>query len=120
MLVLLDFEAFLNAEIAGVSIYSFVIFSNQICSFGNIVLVCRGNRNGINQPTSGVYANMSLHAKAPHVAFSGLVHLRIACFLRIFRRTGRVNDRGVHNRTAFHHVTALYHNSVYCFKKQLV
>ena len=44
MLVLLDFGAFLNAEIAGVSVYSFVIFSNQIYGFGNIVLVCRGNR----------------------------------------------------------------------------
>ena len=88
MLVLLDFGAFLNAEIAGVSIYSFVIFSNQICSFGNIVLVCRGNRNGMNQLTSGVYVNMALHAKAPHVAFSGLVHLRIACFLAFFAELG--------------------------------
>ena len=88
VLVLLNFEAFLNTKIAGISINDFVIFSNQIYSFGNIMLVCRRNRDGMNQTASGVYANMALHAKAPYVAFSGLVHLRIACFLRIFMELG--------------------------------
>ena len=41
VLVLLNFEAFLNTKIAGISINDFVIFSNQIYSFGNIMLVCR-------------------------------------------------------------------------------
>ena len=88
MLVLLDFGAFLNAEIAGVSIYNFVIFSNQIYGFGNIVLVYRGNRNGMDQPTSGVYANMTLHTEPPLITLSDLMHFRIASLLYIFVELG--------------------------------
>ena len=78
MLVLLDFGAFLNAEIAGVPIYSFVIFPNQIYGFGNIVLVRRGNRNGMDQSTSSVYANMTFYTEPPFITLSDLMHFRIA------------------------------------------
>ena len=60
----------------------------------------------MNQTASGVYANMTLHAKAPHVAFSGLVHLRIACLLRLFRSHRQHRGR--------------LSNSVYRLEKQLV
>ena len=64
--------------------FNFVIFPNQIYVFGNVVLVRRGNRKGMDQPISGVYANMTLHTEPSLIALSGLMHFRIASLLYIF------------------------------------
>ena len=48
------------------------------------------------------------------------MHLRVACFLRIFCRTGCVDDGSVYNRAAFHHVASGNHDAVNGVEKQLV
>jgi len=41
---------------------------------------------------------MGLHPKVPHVAFLGLVHLRIAFFLRVLGRGGSDNNGSIDDR----------------------
>ena len=62
---------------------------------------------------------MSVNTEPPFITLSDLMHFRTASLLYIFCWAGRVDNRGVHNRTALHHVTTLYHDSVYCFKNSL-
>lgn len=95
MLVFLDFCPFLYPQIPGISIYRFIIFSNQTGSLRSVVPVCRDNRNRMNQAAAGICPNMAFHAETPLISFLHLVHFRVTRFIRVLCGARRVNDRGI-------------------------
>ena len=48
------------------------------------------------------------------------MHFRVTLLLRVFRRTGGIDDGRIHDGAAFHHVAGLHHYPVDRVKKQLV
>ena len=91
MLIPLDFSPLLHAQIPGIPIYNFVIFTNQACCLCNVVPVCRGDGYCVNQAAACIHANMALHAEAPFISLFRLVHFRVAGLIRVFCGAGRVN-----------------------------
>lgn len=67
---------------------------------------CRPNKR-MHQPRLGVGSNMGFHPKVPHVAFLGLVHLRVALLARVLGRGGRRDDGGIDNGAFSHQQVAL-------------
>lgn len=59
MLILLDFRALLDAQISGISVYNLVIFPEQIGGLRDVMLVCRRNRDRMNQSAAGIYPRSS-------------------------------------------------------------
>ena len=45
-----------------------------------------------------IHADVRLHAEVPLIAFARLMHCRVAFFLLVLRRAGRVDDRRINNR----------------------
>ncbi len=60
----------------------------------------RGSR--VDEPTLAVDSDMGLHAEVPLFAFGGLMPLRVPCLLGVLRRTGSVDNRGIHNGAGGH------------------
>ena len=58
---------------------------------------CRG-RDSVHQARIRVHADMRLHAEVPLIAFSGLVHLRVALAIAVLGGTGRRNQCSVDGR----------------------
>lgn len=66
-----------------------------------------------------VHADMRLHAEKVVVALLGLVHLGVAHALGVLRRTGRLDDRGVHNRATAHHQPIVLQQQVHALENLL-
>lgn len=114
------FRALLYAQIVGVAVDYLVVFPQQICGHSHIVDVGWGHLYGMDIACPGIHSNMALHPEPPLVSLLGRVHFRIALLFRVLGGAGRVNDGSVHDCSAIHDVSALYHYTVDCFKKQLV
>ena len=84
------------------------------------MLVCRCDGHRVNQTAACVYADVAFHSEFPFIALFCLVHFRISGFLRILGRAGSIDDGGVYNGAALHHVSGLYHDAVDCIEKQFV
>ena len=84
------------------------------------MLVCRCDGHRVNQTAACVYSDVALHPEFPLIALFRLVHFRIPGFLRILGGAGSIDDGGVYNGAALHHVSGLYHDAVDCIKEQLV
>ncbi|OLH31316.1 hypothetical protein DXO27_10025, partial [Xanthomonas oryzae pv. oryzae] len=54
----------------------------------------------VHQPGVIVHPDVRLHPEVILIPFLGLVHVRIALALLVLGRTGRRNDRGIHDRPA--------------------
>ena len=74
----------------------------------------------VDQPAAGVDADVALHAEAPFLSLFRLMHFRVACLLRVLCRSGRVDNDGVHDRAALHHLAGDFHNVVDGIEEQLV
>ena len=59
-----------------------------------------GNAGAMNQAGLAVRTDVQFHAEVPVLAFLGLMHLRITCFVLILGRGRRGNQRGVDDRAA--------------------
>ena len=114
------FGTLLNPQIAGIPIYHFIIFTNQCSGLCDVMLIRRGDRNGMHQSAACVHADVALHSEFPLIALFCLVHFRVTGFVRIFSGAGGIDDGCVYNGSALHHVPGLHHNTVDCVKKQLV
>ena len=84
------------------------------------MLIRRRDRNGMHQPAACVHTDVAFHPKPIFIPLFGLVHFGITGFLRVFRGAGSIDDGGIHNGAALHHVPGLHHHTVDCVKKQLV
>lgn len=74
----------------------------------------------MNDRRAAVHPDMRVHAKVPLVAFFGLTHLGIALPAAAFRRRGRGNDRGVHNRAGADLKTVTGQVCIHCPQDLLV
>ena len=92
MLVACDFRAFLDSQITGIPIYHFIIFSEQICCLGDVMLVCRCDGHRVNQTAACVYSDVAFHSEFPLIALFRLVHFRIPGFGCILGGAGSIDD----------------------------
>src|SRR5678816_4825117 len=69
----------------------------QFVHAGDVGLVGRASGQAVHHALLGG-TDVKLHAEIPLLALTGLMHLGVALFLGILRRTGRADDRGVHDR----------------------
>ena len=76
------------------------------------MLVCRCDGHRVYQTAAGVYSDVALHPEFPLISLFRLVHFRISGFLRILGGAGSIDDVGVYNGAALHHVSGLHHNMV--------
>ena len=67
-----------------------------------VVHVGRGHHSAVGQAGLAVHADVQLHAEVPLLALAGLVHPRVALLLGVLGRTGRTDDRRVHDRACAH------------------
>ena len=84
------------------------------------MLICRRDRNGMNQAAACIHTDVAFHPEFPLIALFRLMHFRVTLLLRVFRRTGGIDDGRIHNGSALHHVPGLHHYPVDRVKKQLV
>jgi len=86
------------AGITGIRKGDSIILSQQLGQFINVSYV--GCRCGDRMNSAGIHigADMDFHAEIPLLALSGLMHVRVARFILVFGRTGRVNNRGIDHR----------------------
>ena len=58
-----------------------------------------GRRGGhrVNQLSAAIDAYVGFHAKVPLVALLHLMHLRVTLAIFVLGRTGRIDDRGIHD-----------------------
>ena len=61
------------------------------------MFIGRGDGDCMNQPTTCIYTDMTLHSKTPFVSLHGLVHFRITGFVCIFGRAGRIDNGSVYD-----------------------
>ena len=120
MLILPDFRAFLNPQIAGISVYNLVVFPDQVRCFCDVMLICRSNSNRMNKPATCIHADVAFHPEFPLIVLFRLVHFRVACFVCVLGGAGGIDNGSIHNRAALHHVPRCHHNPVDCIKKQLI
>jgi len=71
----------------------------QIFKQPAVVDVRCGGGNRMDQLDLAVDTDMHLHAKVPLVAFSRLMHLRVAFAFFVLGRTRGIDDARIHNRT---------------------
>ena len=120
MLVAGYFGALLDSQIPGISIYHFIIFSNQRGGLCDIVGICRRDRHGMHKPAVCIHTDVAFHPEFPLISLFRLMYFRVTLLLRIFRGAGGIDDRRIHDGAAFHHVAGLHHYPVDRIKKQLV
>jgi hypothetical protein len=58
--------------------YRTIVVADEIVHDTSVVNAARGDAGGVHEPTSGIDADMRLHAEAPRVACLGLGDLGIA------------------------------------------
>ncbi len=88
----------------------------QRCRLGDVVCVGRGTHHGVHQSTVQVHADVCLHSKMPLVAFLGLVHLGVTSAGGVLGRTGRLDDRGIHNRALANLNALILQQQIDCLK----
>ena len=110
----------MNAYIPRVCVNGFIIGMYQLRSYRDVMCIGWSDFYGMNQPYSGIHANVSLHYEVPLIAFLCLMHLRTALLLRILSRARRIDDCGIDDRAALHDVAGLHHDAVDCFKECFV
>lgn len=120
MRVIPNLRAILDTQITGIAVNNLVILTDELSRYGHIMFIGGSHLYRVNQSAAGVNADVALHAEAPFIAFFRLMHLRVACFLRILCGAGRIENGGVHNRTALHHMAGGYHDAVDGVKEQLI
>ena len=74
----------------------------------DVMLICRRDRNGMNQAAACIHTDLAFHPEFPLIALFRLMHFRVTLLLRVFRRTGGIDDGRIHDGAAFHHVAGLY------------
>ena len=80
---------------------------------------CCCHLHGVNKSTAYIYSCMTFHSKVPLIARLYLVHLWVTLFFGILCRTGRTDERGIHNSSPTHHPPSSLQTAIDCFKEQL-
>jgi hypothetical protein len=83
------------ASVGIVTIYALFPSMQQVRQRMLVVHVGRFHHRAMRQTALAVHANVQLHVKVPRLAFSGLVHLGVACLVCIPGRGWCGNDRPV-------------------------
>ena len=94
----LRFDQLALARIRAVAPDVVLLAVQQIGQRMLVVHVGGRDDGAVRQARLAVYADVQLHAEVPLLPLAGLVHLRVALLVGILRRTGRTDDRGVHDR----------------------
>ena len=89
-----------HALIAGIGKDIRLLAVNQAVGLCDIVDIGRCAHHRVNQTRVGIDTDVRLHTEMPLIALLGLVHLGVALAAAVLGRTGRGNQRGVHDGAA--------------------
>ncbi|AAW75732.1 unknown protein [Xanthomonas oryzae pv. oryzae KACC 10331] len=92
--------ALLKPGVAAVPAHRILLAVQQLVRLRDIGHVGRRAFDVVHQPGVIVHPDVRLHPEVILIPLLGLVHVRIALALLVLGRTGRRNDRGIHDRPA--------------------
>ena len=108
--------ALLNTPVARIAQHHFLLTMQQRVRLRDIVHVGRCAHDRVHQ-AGHVHANVGLHPEVILIVLLGLMHLGVPRACGVLGGTGRLNDRGIHDRALAHHHALVLKQQVDRFKR---